>query len=206
MSKRQEAFNKIVATMAAQNWERSMSPSGSSCKYRGARGLKCAIGVLLNDTDANVCDELRCGAHNLPTTIEDRLVSETGFTINDLALIQRAHDRGNTGTSMRTLFIDVAHNLGLEFIEHIQETDRATADEILRIGADYLERTHPAGGLLKEMHLIDAIAIHAPKSVNDDIVGAFRVLHNHVGAPVAKWATGRTAAEVVDAMRKAVES
>jgi len=107
-----------------------MSPSGSSCKYRGARGLKCAIGVLLNDTDANVCDELRCGAHNLPTTIEDRLVRDTGFNPHQLAEIQRAHDRGNTGASMRTLFIDVAHNLGLEFIEHIQETDRATAEVV----------------------------------------------------------------------------
>lgn len=117
MSKSQEAFNKIVAAMAAQNWERSMSSSGSSCRYRGARGLKCAIGVLMTDSEALVCDQCGAGALNLPTTIEDRLVSETGFTTNDLALIQRAHDRGNTPPLMRDLFIDVAHNLGLEFIE-----------------------------------------------------------------------------------------
>lgn len=130
MSKCQETFNKIVAAMTAQNWERSMSVLGSSCRYRGARGLKCAIGVLMTDWEAYTCDDMGAGALNLPTVIEDRLVRDTGFNPHQLAEIQRAHDRGNTGASMRTLFIDVAHNLGLEFIEHIQETDRATAEVV----------------------------------------------------------------------------
>lgn len=114
MSKRQEAFDKIVAAMAAQNWERSMSSMGLGCCYRGDRDMKCAIGVLLDDAEAKFCDELACGAHNLPTAIEDRLVRETGFNLTELAMLQRAHDRGNVFSSMRTLFTDVANALRLE--------------------------------------------------------------------------------------------
>lgn len=117
MSKRQETFNKIVAAMTAQNWKRSMAPSGSRCRYRGARGLKCAIGMLMTDWEAHICDDIGAGVFNLPAEIEDRLVSDTGLNPNELAAIQRAHDRGNTAATMRTLFIDVAHDLGLEFIE-----------------------------------------------------------------------------------------
>ena len=119
MSKRQEAFDKIVAAMAAQNWERSMSSmvryaEGSGCRYRGDRDMKCAIGVLLDDAEAKFCDELACGVNNMPLAIEDRIVRETGFAPGELAMIQRAHDRGNIRSSMRTLFAAVAKTLGLE--------------------------------------------------------------------------------------------
>lgn len=112
MSKRQEAFDKIVAALAAQGWQRSLSAMGSSCRYRGVGGRVCAIGALLTDDEALVCDHRSCGAHNLPIAIEDRLVADTGFSIQELCWLQKAHDRGDA--VMMEKFKDLADYLHLE--------------------------------------------------------------------------------------------
>lgn len=112
MSKRQEAFDKIVAAMAAQGWERSMSALGTSCGYRGVGGRVCAIGALLDDDEALVCDELSCGVLNLPAAIEYRLVADTGFSVRELCWLQKAHDRGDA--VMMEKFKALADSLHLE--------------------------------------------------------------------------------------------
>ena len=85
---------------------------GSSCRYRGVGGRVCAIGALLDDDEALVCDHRNCGAHNLPIAIEDRLVADTGFDRSELVPIQRAHDDGDVG--MLEKFRVLADHMNLE--------------------------------------------------------------------------------------------
>ncbi len=44
----QELFDKIFTGLRSQGFERSMV--GSSCKYRGEQGRKCAVGYLIPDS------------------------------------------------------------------------------------------------------------------------------------------------------------
>src|ERR1700739_42157 len=44
----QQVFDKVAVHLLTQN-EQSMNPSGAFCKYRGANGLSCAVGCLVDD-------------------------------------------------------------------------------------------------------------------------------------------------------------
>lgn len=44
----QEIFNKVKAHLLSQN---ARSVKGTVCRYRGTRGLKCAAGILIPDSE-----------------------------------------------------------------------------------------------------------------------------------------------------------
>lgn len=48
---RQEIFDKAVAGLRSQKFEKSMI--GASCAYRGINGQRCAIGWLIDNADYN---------------------------------------------------------------------------------------------------------------------------------------------------------
>ncbi|MCI0527846.1 MAG: hypothetical protein L0Y56_10460, partial [Nitrospira sp.] len=46
----QEIFNQVAGHLIAQN-EKSLSPIGIGCRYRGEAGCKCAAGCLISDEE-----------------------------------------------------------------------------------------------------------------------------------------------------------
>lgn len=49
----QEAFDIVVRHLRAQG---AKSEIGCTCLYRGPAGMKCAIGALLTDEEARICE------------------------------------------------------------------------------------------------------------------------------------------------------
>lgn len=94
---RQEAFDRAARGLAGQGFEKSLSVSGDKCLYRGAGGLKCAIGHLIPDElydpkmDASVADRVPFGT----------IIEICGLHASDVefaADLQSAHDdAGDTG-------------------------------------------------------------------------------------------------------------
>jgi hypothetical protein len=87
----QEAFDNVVRHLSTMK-ERSMTPDGASCAYRGDKGLKCAVGALIprfvtNDVDAAI-----------QVSGVDYLIDQCGLDIGDVSQalledLQEIHDQ-----------------------------------------------------------------------------------------------------------------
>ena len=115
MKTRQETFNEAVAGLAAQGFERSMN-SDWTCVHRGARGHKCAIGVLLpDDSPDDVLSFAGC-----VMALRDRFPDLPLFAEHDVALLQElqlAHDNGHVPGEMRYDLRRVAREFKLDLPE-----------------------------------------------------------------------------------------
>lgn len=87
-----EAFDIVKKHLLCQG-KKSRAPNGS-CKYRGPDGLKCAVGVLIPDSEyvpgfdnATTLDEVR-----------RRCPSLRGLDYDFLLSVQRLHDNENVET------------------------------------------------------------------------------------------------------------
>ncbi len=60
------------------------------CRYRGAEGTKCAIGILIDDEDYHEKWN-SCGYLNIPEVVQEKICLE-GLTMEQMQSIQIAHD------------------------------------------------------------------------------------------------------------------
>ena|SRR5271166_1739270 len=85
----QEVFDKVAAHLLTQK-QKSTFPKSGTCAYRGRDGLKCAIGVLINDAvyDASIerFDVMR------PEIIKALALSGVNVDVQMLADLQLTHD------------------------------------------------------------------------------------------------------------------
>ena len=83
----QEAFDRVARHLLTQR-ARSMDSAGMACAYRGANGLKCAIGCLIPDARYRPSFEER-------TVGEPEILAAAGLTASQERLaeaLQRVHD------------------------------------------------------------------------------------------------------------------
>lgn len=111
----QRWFNKAVAGLAAQGFERSIS-NGALCMYRGENGRKCGIGQLIPNSSYDPSMEAK--AVNLAFSFVEYegpevdggmlalflALADIGVEVMDdgfLSALQSAHDRGRNPALMR---------------------------------------------------------------------------------------------------------
>lgn len=96
---KQELFNKAFLGMKSQGFAPSMS--GGSCTYRSLKGMKCAIGHLIDDEDYEESIE---GATALNVVVLKSLFTNDAYdSLNDedkafIYDIQLCHDNEHTTT------------------------------------------------------------------------------------------------------------
>lgn len=118
---RQEIFDKCVAGLWGQGFERSMANYNGGmlkgCAFRGDESRKCAAGHLIDDAHYDVSMEghlVREVAK--PCLVLDKALIESGISGEDFELVaklQRAHDNGKSPARMRRNLRDVADFYGL---------------------------------------------------------------------------------------------
>lgn len=114
---RQEIFTKAYNGLKSQGFQRSVSPihfHSYSCRYRGANGMKCAVGWLMDDDKYTSSFEgyTPNGAYTLPEYWEAVNCSrDDSFFLKEL---QKAHDNGDTPELMINNLETVAGVHGLE--------------------------------------------------------------------------------------------
>lgn len=91
----QEVFTKVATHLLKQN-RRSLlidaDEQGTPCAYRGADGLKCAAGVLINDGQYDETLE----NHTSDSVVVSAALERSGVSSEDLKLVRRlqlVHDR-----------------------------------------------------------------------------------------------------------------
>ena len=90
MNKR-EVFDKVKAHLLAQG-QKSLTPEGR-CAYRGTGGVKCAVGVLIDDTAYTpVLENQTVGAASVHDALLESGVPDDDATIRMLERLQTAHD------------------------------------------------------------------------------------------------------------------
>lgn len=100
----QEIFNKAVAGLASQKFQRSVSDNGR-CLYRGPNGLKCAIGHVVTDEQiAEVVKQIRVYNKDCNENAEGfngRVFSKTlSASEHFLDNLQSAHDISHNPVGM----------------------------------------------------------------------------------------------------------
>lgn len=115
---KQEIFNKVVAGLAAQGFERSVMDDGS-CAYRGNDGRKCAAGHLLSDEhyrpelENKTIAAIGVAAVVVASGVPGHEATVWGLVGN----LQRAHDRGKSPGDMKSRLLNVGYDYGLEIPE-----------------------------------------------------------------------------------------
>ncbi len=109
---KQSIFNRAAKHLLNQ-MEKSISPASSMCMYRGPRGLKCAIGVLIPDCDYD--SKMERGLDHLVDIADDyglKIPKYFKRFRSFLAEIQLIHDRNEPNQWRKALekFAE-AHNL-----------------------------------------------------------------------------------------------
>lgn len=91
----QEIFDVVAKHLGAQG-RKSVQEGTTNCKYRGAGGCKCAVGILLTDEEYRPefdARSMRVQTIALEGYLPKRLRRHESF----LADMQAAHDRPETG-------------------------------------------------------------------------------------------------------------
>lgn len=119
---KQEIFDKVVAGLASQGFERSVdAESPHRCMYRGAEGRRCAAGWLIPD------EQYRAGLEKLPVVsaavcgVLVGLVGEENILF--VQALQDVHDNGRTPLSMQDNLRNVAGRYSLELPEVLRLVD-----------------------------------------------------------------------------------
>lgn len=124
---KQEMFNKVWLGLQAQGWKQSII--GTTCRYRGPEGLKCAVGHLIPDDKYQSYWESSSIAYligRFPLLLGMQLTEED---MEFLEHLQRAHDQNairhqfdengkaelKRFADMRSTFLELAslHNLSV---------------------------------------------------------------------------------------------
>lgn len=131
----QFVFNKIMAALARQNYEKSMAdtlndstgPAHETCAYRGNDGRRCAVGCLITDQaydpgfegeDAygvnDAVNLLAPGVLDIPEDVRTTLAWRPMDSVDFLRQLQIAHDRADSPQLMRRDLLRVGQKFGLE--------------------------------------------------------------------------------------------
>lgn len=131
MADKQAVFNKVVAHLHAQG-TRSCDDRKHFCVYRGANGMKCAVGALIPDEHYNPKAEgAPVSALLHPSRYDDvsqeqqealrGMLERSGFSKEDypfLLALQKPHDNADNGAGfwpfVRPRYIKVATEFGLD--------------------------------------------------------------------------------------------
>jgi hypothetical protein len=105
----QELFDTVATHLITQN-KQSLSPDGV-CKYRGAGGLKCAIGVLIPDDKYKTW--MDCGGNALHLVLETIGLGEHFYLCRKLQVVHDATEPHE----WRGELSNVAAKFGLQY-EH----------------------------------------------------------------------------------------
>lgn len=99
---RQEAFDKVWAGLKTQGFRRSDDRSFSRpvCLYRGPDGLKCAIGHLITDDEAECMGSLSISDSHARFLFRDG-ASLVGLDFEFCTLLQAVHDTGSDPHRMK---------------------------------------------------------------------------------------------------------
>ena len=104
MMTRQEIFDTVARHLIAQGKQSSRGPTigeKSGCLYRGPNGLKCAVGVLIDDADYN--PDMEGKSANLPI-VRDALSKKVSTLHMPLvAALQETHDKHDSWTYPTTI-------------------------------------------------------------------------------------------------------
>lgn len=118
---KQELYNKAVAGIAAQGWERAgfwveTGPMTKSfrCRYK-VEDKRCAIGHCLSEQDAETFDEIQAGANDVAREMGWESIP---FFYGDL---QNAHDGAKDEGSMKLRLKAVGQKYNLEIPDSLYE-------------------------------------------------------------------------------------
>lgn len=105
---KQETFNLVAKHLLTQRARSMLRLQGSICAYRGANGMKCAIGVLIPDHLYNE------GLENVPADCLPVLgiLEKLGHDILLCSALQAVHDANNP-VNWRAGLREVARRHGL---------------------------------------------------------------------------------------------
>lgn len=103
----QELFNKSVAGLAGQGWQRAIGESGT-CLYLTEDGMRCAVGHVLNLSDDEL-KRLNCGSWG--RVVDDGLATpdHKDFLIE----LQRCHDLSSDSTKVISSLLRLARRYAL---------------------------------------------------------------------------------------------
>jgi hypothetical protein len=111
---KQELFDRVVAGLASQGFERSRSADDEACMYRGLHGRRCAAGWALPD---DLYDSRMEGASvdKSPHTRAEVFVgpADADALRNLLVALQFAHDRSVFPADMRAELRTTGYEHGL---------------------------------------------------------------------------------------------
>lgn len=109
----QETFDKIVAGLASQGFERSTNPSGLRCFYRGPGGRKCAAGwLILDEAYKPICE-----GHSVYDACE--LLGIQIENIDFVRMCQRFHDTALNADDLKQSLRRIASNANLTLPESL---------------------------------------------------------------------------------------
>jgi hypothetical protein len=109
MFDKQKIFTASYEGMRSQNFERSITVGGISCRYRDGHGKRCAIGWCIPD------DAWECVWENL--SIESNVVLRKRLGWDDptwLQELQSCHDNADGADAVQANMHDFAHKHNLE--------------------------------------------------------------------------------------------
>ena len=110
----QEILDKAVGGLLTQNARSTLGVDSDTCMYRGAGGLKCAVGQLIPDNLYTESME-NIGVRDLFVMYGDAM-SGAGLDQNEhmlfLSDLQRVHD-GNQPSKWRTIYKNIGERMNL---------------------------------------------------------------------------------------------
>jgi hypothetical protein len=89
--KRQEIFNKVAKHLLKQNEQSMTKTNPGLCAYRGAKGLKCAVGCLIPDDMYSSTFE-GLGVKDLPPDVRKSCGIMNAGTLQLVDDLQEIHD------------------------------------------------------------------------------------------------------------------
>jgi hypothetical protein len=101
---RQQMFNTAYHGLAAQGFERSVDASGG-CRYRGDKGMRCAIGYLISDEIAAKLEGFSVCSPN-PVVVDS--VKAAGITFADLEFLKALQEAHDIPPSFRNQLVDTS--------------------------------------------------------------------------------------------------
>lgn len=113
----QNMFNVAVKGLSSQDFNRSMDEHGGACMFRGAHGLKCAIGHCLNDDE--IC--MSPGGLEIVESTNHFAALKYNVPLDDVLRLQACHDRASPyDRNMKTLLITFAADNRLELPDELK--------------------------------------------------------------------------------------
>lgn len=109
----QDIFDKVWDWFVVKGNQKSMN--GDMCAYRSSGGRRCAVGVMLEDSDVKGWTTLILGSSVISIADCGLLPLRLRPHVEFLAGLQAVHDRRQPGASFTVAMEGALHNFAVEY-------------------------------------------------------------------------------------------